>query len=425
MRNHYHVREVDTKNSLSLSRAPVDRQSARFVGRGVGHPLRIFFGKRARSGAPAAGAAHGSTRDFPSTATSISADVHVILTVTVDSAGRVENAVVASSGGNLFDDAAIAAIKQWAFSPATRDGTPILLKIHVPFVFHAPAEQTFSVPPSPSTSSANPARPAPAVASPSSSESTEKQVESPTVIVVTGDKAPSRGVSDFTLPVASYSEVPRKNSTELLTLAPGIFLSNEGGDGHAEQVFLRGFDAREGQDIEFTVGGVPINEAGNLHGNGYANTHFIIPEVVQSLRVLEGPYDPRQGNFAVAGSADYQLGLQERGTAILASYGSFNTERLVGLWGPEDTSPATFAAVEMSRTDGYGQNRDSMNASAMGQWEHPFANGIVRLTATALPTDTTRRASSAKTTTKPAGSVFMAPTIQIKAATISGFRSPH
>jgi hypothetical protein len=91
-------------------------------------------------------------------------------------------------------------------------------------------------------------------------------------------------------------------------------LTNESGEGHADQVFLRGFDAKEGQDIEFSVGGVPINESGNLHGNGHADTHFIIPELVSSLRVVEGPFDPRQGNYAVAGSANYELGLAERGS---------------------------------------------------------------------------------------------------------------
>ena len=49
------------------------------------------------------------------------------------------------------------------------------------------------------------------------------------------------------------------------------------------------------------VNGDVVNEVGNLHGNGYADLHFIIPELVQALRVVEGPYDPRQGNFAVAG----------------------------------------------------------------------------------------------------------------------------
>ena len=65
------------------------------------------------------------------------------------------------------------------------------------------------------------------------------------------------------LQVGALAQVPRQNAAELLKLAPGILLTNEGGEGHAEQVFLRGFDAREGQDIEFTVGKVPINESGN------------------------------------------------------------------------------------------------------------------------------------------------------------------
>ena len=68
--------------------------------------------------------------------------------------------------------------------------------------------------------------------------------------------------------------------------------------------------------LNSTSCGVPINEVGNLHGNGYADTHFIIPELVTSLRVIEGPFDPRQGNFAVAGSASYQLGLPNRGTTV-------------------------------------------------------------------------------------------------------------
>jgi iron complex outermembrane recepter protein len=87
-------------------------------------------------------------------------------------------------------------------------------------------------------------------------------------------------------------------------------------------VFLRGFDAREGQDIESTANGVPINEATNLHGNGYADANFNLPETVLSLCVLEGPLDPLQGNFAVAGSADYRLGLERRGPTLKSTLGS-------------------------------------------------------------------------------------------------------
>ena len=53
------------------------------------------------------------------------------------------------------------------------------------------------------------------------------------------------------------------------------------------------------------------------------------------MRVLEGPYAPQQGNFAVAGSADYQLGLDRRGLTAEYTIGSFDTQRLLAPLGPE------------------------------------------------------------------------------------------
>jgi hypothetical protein len=195
------------------------------------------------------------------------------------------------------------------------------------------------------------------------------------------------GASDFNLHVGQLANVPRASASELLKLAPGIMLSNEGGEGHAEQVFLRGFDAREGQDIEFTVGGVPINESGNLHGNGYADTHFIIPELVQQLRVVEGPFDPRQGNYAVAGSAEYELGLEKRGLTAKYTAGSFGTQRMLVMWGPSGESQHTFAAAEAYKSDGFGQNRSAQRGSAYAQYEGHLAGGSYRVTGQVYTTD--------------------------------------
>src|SRR6185369_6681736 len=185
---------------------------------------------------------------------------------------------------------------------------PVTSRIRVPFHF---------APPEPA--------PPPVTAAP---QVPTGEAREPVEVKVYGrPQPPSRGASDFTLQIGELSRVPGGNATEMLKLAPGILLTNEGGEGHAEQVFLRGFDAREGQDIEFTMGGVPINESGNLHGNGYADTHFIIPELVERLRVVEGPFDPRQGNYAVAGSANYELGLAQRGLTAKYTTGSFGTQR--------------------------------------------------------------------------------------------------
>ena len=209
--------------------------------------------------------------------------------------------------------------------------------------------------------------------------------KNPFEMTVSGKRIPppSRGASDFHVEIGALSSVPRKNAAELLKLVPGILLTNDGSEAHADQVFLRGFDAREGQDIEFTVGGVPVNESGNIHGNGYSDTHFVIPELISALRVLEGPFDPRQGNYAVAGSADYELGLAQRGITAKFMTGSNGTFRGLLLWGPRGARDGTFAGVELYQTAGFGQNRDGRRATVMAQYEGKSGTHTYRISAQA------------------------------------------
>jgi iron complex outermembrane receptor protein len=327
-------------------------------------------------------------------------DLDVIVIVTVAADGTVLDAHVDDSVGADYDNAAIAAVKHWQFDAATRNGQPIPARVRALVHFETPAHAAPApAVPAPAPPEA-PDTAAPAAAATPSAAPTATAPESEsaaganpeahdaTEITVAGrSRAPTRGVSDFSVTVGELARVPRKNASDLLKLAPGVLLTNESGEGHAEQVFLRGFDAKEGQDIEFSLGGMPINESGNLHGNGYADTHFIIPELVSSLRIVEGPFDPRQGNYAVAGSANYELGLAQRGFTAKYTGGSFGTERLLLLWGPEGESRGTLAGAEVYKTDGFGQNRDAQRATAMGQYEGRVGKeGSYRLLATAYST---------------------------------------
>lgn len=187
--------------------------------------------------------------------------------------------------------------------------------------------------------------------------------------------APPRSASDYTFDLSVQRAVPRGSAAEFLTLAPGFFLSQHGGDGKANQIFLRGFDAQHGQDVEFTVGGMPSNDVSNVHGQGYADLNWVIPEVVDRLRVLEGPYDPRQGDFAVAGSARLELGVEERGVLLRGQYGMFGAARALALFAPRNERRETFVAAELARSDGFGQNRASARASVNGQYLRALANG--------------------------------------------------
>jgi len=325
---------------------------------------------------------------YPPEALASGAEADVIVEVTVGADGRTSDPRVVASGGPAFDTAALEAVGRWTFTPALEGGQAVPVRIRIPFSFRLPprAAAPVEAPATPGSPAGAPPVPAPAAPpappGPSSGPGEPAAGEGPLEATVRGRaQAPSRGSADYHVDVGQLALVPRKAADELLKLAPGILLTNEGGEGHASQIFLRGFDAREGQDIEISVAGVPVNEAGNLHGNGYADVHFVIPEVVESLRVLEGPFDPRQGNFAVAGSAEYELGLAERGLGVQAGAGSYGTRRVLVLWGPPGASPHTFGAAEVYRTDGFGQNRDAVRGSAIGQYEGRAGGLTYRVTA--------------------------------------------
>src|SRR5580704_1438616 len=293
---------------------------------------------------------------YPPSALATRLHADVVLTVTVDADGHVSKVDVAQSGGADLDEAAIVAAREWTFIPATRNGKPVASRIKMPFHFAppAPAPEIVESPKAPGDVPVHEA----AEGAPAAPPGQPAPSAEPQLVEVSGrSRPPSRGPSDFEIPLGELRVVPRTNAADFLKLAPGILVTNEGGEGHADSIILRGFDAGEGESMELTVGGVPINDPGNFHGNGYADTHFIIPEIVESLRVLEGPFDPRQGNFAVAGSADYELGLARRGLTAKQTVGSYGTARTLLAWGPEDQGPHTFAAAQYSRSNGFGTNR--------------------------------------------------------------------
>jgi len=267
----------------------------------------------------------------------------VVLLVTIGADGAVRDISVSQTAGAPLDASAIAAVARWKFKPALRDGQPVEARVRIPVRFEAAAPPPLQsapraaqvpvpgAPPAPPVLEPSTPAPAPPPAAPPPTPPGEKAEE---VVVRGSQRKVEHGASDFVIDIGQLSVIPRKSAENLLELAPGIFLANEGGECHADQVFLRGFNAEQGQAIEFSVNGVPINEVDNPDSHGYADTHFIIPELIKELQVTEGPFDPRQGDFAKAGSANYQLGVRDRGLRLQATRGSYDTERYLALWAP-------------------------------------------------------------------------------------------
>ena len=73
----------------------------------------------------------------------------VVLELTVDKDGSARDAVVIASGGSELDEAALEAVSQLRFQPATRDSVPIVARIPFRFTFQPKAAPPPPPPPSP------------------------------------------------------------------------------------------------------------------------------------------------------------------------------------------------------------------------------------------------------------------------------------
>lgn len=205
---------------------------------------------------------------------------------------------------------------------------------------------------------------------PASETASEPKTERPEEITVVGG-APPRSASESSRDQKVVGAAPHRTGGDVLLAVPGVFVTQHGGQGKAYQIFFRGFDSVHGQDLAFDVGGVPVNEVSNLHGQGYADLHFVMPEVVSEVRSTPGTYSPRQGDFAVAGSIHFDLGYAEPGVTAKAGAGSFGERRLFLAYHPEGAAPSTFGAFEAQSTHGFGPARAAQRTSAIAQ--HVFA----------------------------------------------------
>lgn len=120
---------------------------------------------------------------------------------------------------------------------------------------------------------------------------------------------------------------PHKSSQDLLKLVPGLITAQHAGGGKAEQIFLRGFDADHGTDVNISVDGIPVNMVSHGHGQGYADLHFLIPELVDELDVYKGPYFAQFGNLATAGAVQFKTKDILKDNMVKIESGQFNTFR--------------------------------------------------------------------------------------------------
>ncbi|MEZ4366920.1 MAG: TonB-dependent receptor [Kofleriaceae bacterium] len=258
------------------------------------------------------------------------------------------------------------------------------LCLHVPSLAADPA-----VAPPPSTDApiaASPPAAAPvAVGEPSPPSSAAE-------VIVIEDRAPAESASSVHFDRADLHRRPHAQPSDLLRQVPGLVVAQHAGGGKADQYFLRGFDADHGTDVALFLDGVPINLTSHGHGQGYADSHWMIPETIATVDMHKGPYAARYGDFYTAGAIELRtLDSVERPTVTLSLAtpltgpvaGEQFDRRLVGLASPVVDGNPGLIAVELGINDGpFISPQRFRRSAALAKWSALVGPGELSLAAT-------------------------------------------
>ena len=187
----------------------------------------------------------------------------------------------------------------------------------------------------------------------------------PDAISLEDVKLQSTGVTKFnTLAKIDLALNPVKNTQELLRLVPGLFIAQHAGGGKAEQIFLRGFDNDHGTDIQVSVDGLPVNMVSHAHGQGYADTHFIIPETINNIDFGAGPYYTQHGNLNTSGYVAFSTFNNISKSRVQVETGRFNTFRtlsMIDLLKKNKDKQSAYIAADYYYTNGATINPQHFN----------------------------------------------------------------
>jgi outer membrane receptor protein involved in Fe transport len=180
-----------------------------------------------------------------------------------------------------------------------------------------------------------------------------QQTQLTDVVITANTSNPYKAISEMDIKLRGVS-----NSQEVLRIVPGLFIGQHQGGGKAEQIFLRGFDNDHGTDINMSVDGVPINMVSHAHGQGYADSHFIIPETIESTTYKKGMYDAEKGDLAVTGFVNFNTADAISSNTIKVEGGQYHTYRVLGMINllgekAKANNQSWYAASEYRYTDSY------------------------------------------------------------------------
>ena len=162
-------------------------------------------------------------------------------------------------------------------------------------------------------------------------------------VTVTGRKkvlvGEARTASEGLIGQVDIYKRPLQRPGDILEAVPGLIVTQHSGSGKSNQLYLRGFNLDHGTDFATWIDGMPVNMRSHGHGQGYTDINFLIPEIIEQMSFVKGPYHSEIGDFSSAGGVHIEtidqldnesikIGLGENGFNRILTMGSIERENL-------------------------------------------------------------------------------------------------
>jgi outer membrane receptor for ferrienterochelin and colicin len=150
--------------------------------------------------------------------------------------------------------------------------------------------------------------------------------------------------------------------TDIFRKVPGVSVFNydQGNIGFGIQ--LRGFRSAGAKDTAVFVDGVPMNLVqGKI--NGWVDIDWLIPEMIERIEIIKGPFSALYGDFALAGAINI-ITKKRDNSSIAVSGGTYSTYSGVATISGMDWEIEPFVVLEAYNRDGYRDNGDYQRGQA-------------------------------------------------------------
>jgi outer membrane cobalamin receptor len=154
--------------------------------------------------------------------------------------------------------------------------------------------------------------------------------------------------------------MPLSRPGEVLEQVPGLIVSQHSGDGKANQYYLRGFNLDHGTDFAVWLDGMPLNMRTHAHGQGYIDSNWLIPELVQTMHYYKGSYNAEQGDFSAAGLTHLHYTNQLPQALASLTTGSYGFQRLLNASSEDFLNGHLTYAIEAQTYDGAWDNDQNL-----------------------------------------------------------------